>query len=353
MGVFGALRRPAWMAPLAALNVWQKKGGREIFGTLGDSSISATTRRFAFALLLWVAAVQACAEGEGLDGSMLHSRDGGSKAGAAGGPSGPSNSGSGGADTSGSGGAPGSGGVQTDASAGASGGGNPGVGGASGSGGSGGAAGAAGAAGSKDAGAAGAGGTGGSSIVSDAGASCDYSTAPVYALIANQGNGGPNPTDGVIQFDLKLVNTTANSIALNSFKVRYYFTDENAGASTMTNFFSKIDGATYMAIDASKIYIMRYDLVPAKTGANAYLEFTFDAALGSLPANDYVWVRAQFHHNDYRVFNENDDFSYLSSNSPADEGAWEACKNEPACPTFANCKTVVLQNSTVVFGTPP
>ena len=98
---------------------------------------------------------------------------------------------------------------------------------------------------------------------------------------------------------------------------------------------------------------MRYDLAPTKTGADAYLEFTFDPSLGSLPANDYVWARAQFHHNDYRVFNENDDYSYLASNSPADEAAWEACKTEPACPTFANCKTVVLQDTTVVFGTPP
>jgi hypothetical protein len=191
-------------------------------------------------------------------------------------------------------------------------------------------------------------------LVSDAGPTCDYSKAPVYALIANQGNPGPNPADGVIQFDLKLVNSTSSPVTLSSFKVRYYFTDENAGPSTAVNFFSKIDGATYVPVDGSKVSITRYDLAPAKTGANAYLEITFDAALGSLPANDYIWVRAQFHHNDYRVFDETDDYSYNAANSvPTDDPGWLACKTEPGCPTFANCKTVVLQTTSVVFGNPP
>lgn len=329
---------------------------------MADSSIPALGRALALASLLSTAAAfQACAEGETFDDSLIPRKDGGSRTGTSGTHAGGSTGTSGSGDTSG-------GGAGTDTNAGgnngggavASGGasGTDGSGGASGSGGAAGNAGASGAAGSgggaggnKDAGAAGTGGTGGTVIVSDAGPTCDYSKAPVYALIANQG--GSLPADNVIQFDLKMVNTSANAVALNSFKVRYYFTDENAGPSTSMNYFSKMDGASYISVDPAKIYIMRYDLAPPQTGANAYLEFTFDAALGSLPANDYIWVRAQFHHNDYRVFNESDDFSYLPGNAPTDEGAWEACKTEPACPTFANCKTVVLQGTTVVFGTPP
>jgi hypothetical protein len=359
-------RTGGWVA-LGRTRPWRRNGDRGIFGTLSDSSIVAYGRGLALAsLLLATAAFQACAEGEALDDTQIPARkDGGSRAGTAGAQAGASNSTSGTAgDTSGSGGGAGTAtnaggsnagnagvGGGEGGGAGASGGGTSGSGGAAGNGGASGSAGAGGAGGNKDAGAAGMGGTGGTAVVSDAGPTCDYSKAPVYALIANQN--GSNPTDNVIQFDLKLVNTTSNGVALSSFKVRYYFTDENAGPSAATNYFSKMDGASYIPVDPAKIYITRYDLAPAKTGANAYLEITFDAVLGSLPANDYVWVRAQFHHNDYRVFNESDDFSYLPSNAPADEGAWEACKTEPVCPSFANCKTVVLQGTTVVFGTPP
>ena len=189
--------------------------------------------------------------------------------------------------------------------------------------------------------------------MSDAGPTCDYSKAPVYALVANQGNGGPNPTDGVIQFDLKLVNTTANAVALNSFKVRYYFTDENAGPSTTVNFFSKIDGANYVAIDASKISIMRYDLAPAKTGP------TRTSSSLSMPRSDR-FRRTTTSGRDCSFTTTTTQPSTRATTSrtspvtrPPMKPPGKPARPSPACPTFANCKTVVLQNSTVVFGTPP
>lgn len=334
---------------------------------MGFLSLSSGRGLALASLLCAAAAYQACAEGETIDDTQLPRKTGGA------GTAGMSNGSSGSTDvTSGSGGvadngdagmATGAGGSNAGAagSTGAGGGvgggganigGASGSGGADGSGGTSGSAGAGGSTGSKDAGAAGAGGT---ILVSDAGPTCDYSKSPVYALIANQGNPGPNPTDNVIQFDFKLVNASANPVALSSLKVRYYFTDENKGSATAINFFSKIDGAMYVPVgDATMVHITRYDLTPAKTGADAYLEFTFDAALGSLPPNDYIFARPQFHHDDYRVFNESDDFSYNpGNNSTNDDAVWLGCKTESGCPSFANCKTVVLQDTTVVFGTPP
>ncbi|MFD1143105.1 cellulose binding domain-containing protein [Larkinella insperata] len=117
-------------------------------------------------------------------------------------------------------------------------------------------------------------------------------------------NADNGATNNQIRPYLKLINDGTTAVPYSELTVRYWFTAENyAGINTFIDYAqlgnNKVK-ATYVRQDA-----------PARTGANGYIEYRFDASAGNLAAGGNSGpIQSRFANKDWADLNETDDYSY-------------------------------------------
>jgi hypothetical protein len=135
-----------------------------------------------------------------------------------------------------------------------------------------------------------------------------------------------------IRPDFKLTNHTAEPIAYERLKVRYWFTAEQRYGEGM--FIQK----TYVSMGDENLLISMAEVSSPREKSNYYVEYGFTAGAGSLAANATTlgWIRTLIRKTDYSKFNELDDYSYLAPG--------------PGAP---NEKMTVYLDGVLVYGTEP
>ena len=233
------------------------------------------------------------------NGSGIGGSSGPSGSSTTGGASGAGPSGSGGPSGGGSGGAP-----QIDA-------GNGGAGGTSG--------------------AAGASGSGGGTVMSDAGF-----VAGMQVLYAVQTSAA---TSAYIECELHAKNGGTSTVAVSELKLRYYYTNEVVGKTPMItlNWSHITTGGANQTLDVTSTV---NPLVPAKSNADWYVEFTLASAshtnLSPNESGDFSW-RMNGPNQATDIFTQTNDYSFDVGRTTPQQ--WD--------------HVVLLRNGTVVWGTPP
>jgi hypothetical protein len=114
------------------------------------------------------------------------------------------------------------------------------------------------------------------------------------------------PNDNMIKPHYVLVNTGDTDIKLSDLKVRYWFNSPLVSQQ----FF--VDSGT--VIGASHVHGAFVPVSPARTGANQYMEVTFDASSPVLDAGANTGqVQVRFNRADFANYNETDDYSYRAN----------------------------------------
>jgi hypothetical protein len=206
--------------------------------------------------------------------------------------------GSGGASSAGGGGAQGTGGLS-------------GKGGASGSGGNAGTG--------TGGGTGGATGSGGSSFHAEAG----VADAPLETT--TKGETGPpptgitllykctdtNPTDSQIGPSYKLVDTGGPTVNLSDFRIRYYLTNEAKTALLSDFLYAEVNGGPGYRDIRSDATVKVMPMTPASTGADTYVDISFNAAAGTLVNGQTCTVNFTVHTEGFATnLNEADDYSH-------------------------------------------
>lgn len=127
----------------------------------------------------------------------------------------------------------------------------------------------------------------------------------------------------------KLTNNGTSSIALNSVKLRYYFTEE--GTQTQ-NFYSD-----WSSIGSENITGTFVAITPAKQMANYYLEIGFSSGTGSLNPGQSVEVHTRFSKSDWSNYDLTNDYSNKSTGTSYE--SWN--------------KITAYQSNTLVYGVEP
>jgi cellulose 1,4-beta-cellobiosidase len=119
----------------------------------------------------------------------------------------------------------------------------------------------------------------------------------------------PNPGDNQITAQFNIKNRGSAPVAMTGLKLRYYFTKE--GVNAALNFWSD-----YAQIGGSNVSGTFVTMAAPKPGADTYLEISFGAGAGSIPANGQSGeIHARFAKSDWSNFNESDDYSYDGTKS--------------------------------------
>jgi endoglucanase len=143
--------------------------------------------------------------------------------------------------------------------------------------------------------------------------------------------------DNVIGPFLQITNASGTApIALESLRVRYYFTNEHAelcpDGCRVEGYYAGIH-PTGQGVTADR----RYVVGDAQDAKNAYLEITFAPGSPSLQPGQSVEVQQYFHTNPYLEFDETDDYSF--------DATFSAFKDAP--------KITVYDADAFVWGEPP
>ncbi|MGB8980693.1 MAG: cellulose binding domain-containing protein, partial [Anaerolineales bacterium] len=127
-----------------------------------------------------------------------------------------------------------------------------------------------------------------------------------------------------------IVNTGTSSVPLSELKIRYWFTREGTAGQ---NFW-----CDWSAVGCSNLSGAFVSVNPARTGANFYLEVSFTAAAGSIPAGGQSGeIQARFAKSDWSNYTETGDYSF-----------------DPTKVSFADWTHVTLyRNGVLVWGTEP
>jgi len=142
--------------------------------------------------------------------------------------------------------------------------------------------------------------------------------------------GDNNPTNNTINPYISLKNTGDSPVALSDLQVRYYFTVDG---DTPQNFV-----CDWAQVGCANVQGQLVKLPVAKSGADYYVEFTFDAAAGTLaPGASSGDIQSRIHKTNWGNYNETGDYSY--------EG------NRPTL-TDMN-KITVYQNDALIWGIEP
>jgi hypothetical protein len=209
-------------------------------------------------------------------------------------------------------------------------------------------AGRGGASGGGAAGAGGAGGPGGSGGTSvDAGplGICNYSN-PITLLYRNW----PREAGAsVLDFSFKLVNGGTQAIALNTIIVRYYLANEIASPTTLVSYG---DVCCPDKVITTHVAAAVRSMTPPATGADTYIEFTFDATAGTLAPAHTVEVEAEFSNATASASNPSNDYSYIAT-ATGTQAQWDNCPSSGNCVPFRSCQITVHQAGTLVWGNPP
>jgi endoglucanase len=130
-----------------------------------------------------------------------------------------------------------------------------------------------------------------------------------------------NPTDSQIVPTLNIVNTGSSPVSLDTLTMRYFFSKE--GNATMSSW---VDWA---AIGAANIQ---------RTFADTYVEISFSAAAGSIPAGGQTGdIQLRMAKSDWSGFNESNDYSFDATKTQLTD--WD--------------KVTLYQNGQLVWGVEP
>jgi len=139
-----------------------------------------------------------------------------------------------------------------------------------------------------------------------------------------------NATDNTIYAIFNIVNTGTTPVNISNLKLRYYFTKEGSASMNFWCDWAQIGNANVVGSFAT--------INPAKTGADTYIELTFNSGAGTLAAGGQtgeIQVRAA--KSNWSNFNETGDYSFDGSKS-----------------SFVDWNKVTLyQNNTLVWGIEP
>lgn len=126
------------------------------------------------------------------------------------------------------------------------------------------------------------------------------------SLVAQYKVGDSNATDNQIKPHMKIMNTGVTAVNLSDLKLRYYFTKDGTQAMNAWIDWAQIGGSNISVTFGSS------------SGANAdtYAELSFNAGAGSLAAGASTGdIQLRMSKVDWSNFNENNDYSWASSNS--------------------------------------
>ncbi|WEK54900.1 MAG: cellulase family glycosylhydrolase [Candidatus Cohnella colombiensis] len=117
-----------------------------------------------------------------------------------------------------------------------------------------------------------------------------------------------NATDNAIGATFNIKNTGTSAISLSNLKLRYYFTkDSNASL----NFY-----CDYAQVGTGNVSGAFTAISPAKTGADTYVEISFNTAAGSLAAGGQSGdIQIRLAKSDWSNFNEANDYSFDGTKS--------------------------------------
>nr|WP_275413495.1 cellulose binding domain-containing protein [Catellatospora methionotrophica] len=122
-------------------------------------------------------------------------------------------------------------------------------------------------------------------------------------------NGGGNASDGEIRPVVQVLNTGTSAVALNTVKVRYYFTRDGSAPISVY--------CDWAVVGCGNLTATVVSMASPKNGADAYLEIAFTG--GSLAAGGGTGdIQVRMNKNDWSAFNENNDYSYGTGSSFAD-----------------------------------
>ncbi|WP_407643526.1 glycoside hydrolase family 6 protein [Cohnella endophytica] len=123
------------------------------------------------------------------------------------------------------------------------------------------------------------------------------------SLVVQYKAGNTNATDNQLGPHFNIKNTGTTAVSLSNVKLRYYFTKDT---NSSLNFY-----CDYAQVGTSNISGAFVTISPAKTGADTYLEISFNAAAGSIAAGGQSGdIQVRVAKTDWSNFNENDDYSF-------------------------------------------
>ncbi|GAA2354799.1 hypothetical protein Cme02nite_48100 [Catellatospora methionotrophica] len=134
-------------------------------------------------------------------------------------------------------------------------------------------------------------------------------STPAGGLKVQYRNGGGNASDGEIRPVVQVLNTGTSAVALNTVKVRYYFTRDGSAPISVY--------CDWAVVGCGNLTATVVSMASPKNGADAYLEIAFTG--GSLAAGGGTGdIQVRMNKNDWSAFNENNDYSYGTGSSFAD-----------------------------------
>jgi endo-1,4-beta-xylanase len=111
------------------------------------------------------------------------------------------------------------------------------------------------------------------------------------------------PGDNAFRPHFKIKNNGGEPVRLSELSIRYWFTVD--GERPLAFF------CDYARIGQANVIGKHVKLGTGKTGADHYLEITFDSAAGSIPAGgDSGEIETRNHKTDWSNFNESNDYSF-------------------------------------------
>ncbi|WP_127532586.1 glycoside hydrolase family 9 protein [Paenibacillus kobensis] len=155
-------------------------------------------------------------------------------------------------------------------------------------------------------------------------------TPPEGTLAVQYKVNNANATDNMIYATFNIKNTGTAAVGLSGLKLRYYLTKDGAsGMSCWTD---------YAQVGSSNVSGSFASVSPAKTTADTYVELSFSAGAGSIPAGGQSGdIQIRIAKSDWSNWNENNDYSFDGTKT-----------------AYANWSKVTLyQNGTLVWGQQP
>ncbi|OJH39931.1 endo-1,4-beta-xylanase [Cystobacter ferrugineus] len=131
----------------------------------------------------------------------------------------------------------------------------------------------------------------------------DAPVPPTSNLVLEYRAADTQPGDNALRPHFKIKNNGGEPVKLSELTIRYWFTVE--GEKPLAFY------CDYARIGSANIIGKHVKMSTGKTGADHYLEITFDSAAGGIPAGgDSGVIETRSHKADWSNFNESNDYSF-------------------------------------------
>ncbi|OPZ83098.1 MAG: Endoglucanase 1 precursor [Firmicutes bacterium ADurb.Bin419] len=126
-------------------------------------------------------------------------------------------------------------------------------------------------------------------------------------IIVQCANGNPADSTNGINPRIRLVNNSSSSINLSNVKIRYYYTIDGDKPQTFW--------CDWSSAGNSNVIGTFNKLPSSKSGADYFLEISFNSGAGSLEPGSSVDVQGRFSKNDWSNYSQSNDYSFSASAS--------------------------------------